>query len=430
VRFGRTWAGVVAAAATVGTVGIVVAQTLMSNDGQRLESGPGSSAASAASADDGVSASATTPASPNGSTPAAAPTPTSTTSDATSTTTSTTAPPTTTSPPGTVTFAFTGDILTHRAVNRSALQPDGTYNYGPMFANIAPVIAGADVGICHLEPPVAPAGTDVIIPPPLLAVSDSIAPTLAGAGYDRCSTASNHSYDLGAAGVDATVAAFNQAGIGQSGMAASREATLPNPFSVNGVMIAHLSYTFSFNGIPTPNGETWRSNEIDPERIIADAGAVRSLGAQMVVVSMHWGQDKVVQPTAAQRQAAEAITASGLIDLVVGHHAHVLQPIEQVNGVWVVWGLGNIVSDHPTSFQWPASSQDAAIAMVTLRLDASAGRVEVGQPVIIPTWCDTEAGHIIRLTTESANEALPPTTREQLQISEQRTRDLLGDFVR
>jgi poly-gamma-glutamate capsule biosynthesis protein CapA/YwtB (metallophosphatase superfamily) len=341
----------------------------------------------------------------------------------------TTVPATTVPPTPRVSLAFTGDIVAHRAVNRYAAQPDGSYDYTHMFDNVAPLLQSFDLAICHLEQPVSP-DDDVIIPPMKLSVAAQIAPAIATAGYDRCSTASNHSLDRGTAGIDATVNALEAAGVAQSGMARRPEEVLPEVINVNGMRIAHLSYTFSFNGLPPIPGEPWRSNLIEPERVVADARAMRELGAEAVIVSFHWGVERGVQPTSEQRRVAEAVTASGAVDLIVGHHAHVLQPIEQVNGIWVIWGMGNVLSDHPTSSTWPAQSQDAAVFTTALQRNDD-GSITVDRPVVYPTWCDTEAGYRIRLTSEADDPSAPidEAVRAQLRISRERTAALLGDYL-
>ena len=135
-------------------------------------------------------------------------------------------------------------------------------------------------------------------------------------------------------------------------------------FVADGFRVAHLSYTFGYNGLRLPPGEEWRSALIDPQRIIADATQARQLGAEVVIVSMHWGIEGRRDVTPEQRAVAEQVTASGTVDLIVGHHAHVLQPIEQINGVWVIFGLGNMISNLPTGPRWPAACQDGAVAVV------------------------------------------------------------------
>jgi poly-gamma-glutamate synthesis protein (capsule biosynthesis protein) len=337
---------------------------------------------------------------------------------------------TTTTPevPGEVTIAFTGEVLAHRAINRGARQPDGTYDYTSMLAHIAPLTSAADLTICHLEAPVAPPGEDVMVEPQRISSAASITTALALAGFDRCSTASNHSVDRGAAGVDATVAAFEAAGMRQSGVARSEAERLPALDVVNGVRVAHLAYSYGFDGTPLPAGEPWRANVIDPVRIVDDARAMRAAGADVVIVSLHWGASMVAQPTADQRRVAEAVTASGEIDLIVGHHSHVLQPISQVNGVWVVWGLGNFLTDLPTTDRWPAKSQDGVIVTFTLFRQPD-GAIAVSAPVVTPTWCDKEHGWVVRSTAERDDPALSAQVRDQLRRSHERTVALLGDYV-
>lgn len=118
-------------------------------------------------------------------------------------------PTTALAPSGRVTMAFSGDVLAHRAINRGARQPDGTYDYAPMFTNAATLISSVDLAICHLESPVGPNG-EVIVEPERIAVSATIGVALASAGYDRCSTASNHSLNGGVFGVQATIDAWQR----------------------------------------------------------------------------------------------------------------------------------------------------------------------------------------------------------------------------
>lgn len=326
------------------------------------------------------------------------------------------------------TFSFTGDTLTLRRVNYSARKPDGTFDYHHMFRGIEPYISWADVAICHVENPVAPPGEPVIIEPPEMSSAASLASALASGGFDRCSTASNHSLDRGAAGIDATLGALDAAGIAHHGTARTADERRAQPFVVNDIGVAHLSYSYGFDGKPFPAGEPWRANPIDAAVIVADAARARADGAEAVIVSLHWGATAAAQPTSYQRTVAEAITASGMIDLIVGHHAHVLQPITQVNGVWVVWGLGNLLSDHPTGPLLPPASQDGAIVSVTLAKGPT-GEIRVSTPTAIPTWVDKQQGHVIRTTLEMHDPALPISTRAELTRSHARTSALLAGFV-
>ena len=336
-------------------------------------------------------------------------------------------------PPGTRAFsaAFTGDTLVHSPLWGQAERNAGGhgFDFTPMLAGLQPLLDSVDLAVCHLETPIAPAG-EALSTSPLYGVPVEVAAAIGAAGYERCSTASNHTTDRGGGGIDRTVEALATAGVGQSGMARTPAEIEPQVFSVGGIALSHLSYTYSYNGNALPAGEEWRSALIDPGRIVADATEARRRGAEVIIVSLHWGAEGDRDPTAEQRSIAEQLTASGTIDLIVGHHAHVLQPIEQINGRWVVFGLGNILSNLPLDGSWwPASSQDGAV--VTTRLSIAAdGTVTVDQPVVHPTWVDRGDGWIVRsVQAELVAPLTPESRRVSLEASLARTNEVLGPFV-
>jgi poly-gamma-glutamate synthesis protein (capsule biosynthesis protein) len=332
--------------------------------------------------------------------------------------------------PRDLTMAFTGDTLMHRPlVDQAARNAGGQgYDFAPMLARIAPVIGAAELAICHLETPIAPPG-EALSTAPLYGVPAEVVTGIAATGYDRCSTASNHTLDRGTAGIDATIATLAMAGLGQSGMASDPAGIEPQVFAVDGVTLSHLSYSYGFNGIPLPTDQPWRSALIDPARIVADATTARAMGAQLVIVSLHWGNEGQSGVTPQQRGVAEAITASGQIDLVVGHHAHVLQPIEQVNGVWVIYGLSNLVSNLGEIAGWPAGAADGAIAQVRF-VQQDDGRYVAEPPVVQPTWVDAAAGWVVRpVLADLADPHVPDGVKARLHASLQRTTAVLGAFL-
>lgn len=110
--------------------------------------------------------------------------------------------------------------------------------------------------------------------------------------------------------------------------------------------VASLSFTFGFNGLPYPNGQTWRAGKLDAATISRKAEEAREHGAEIVVVSCHWGTEYSARVNDQQRELAPQLLADSNIDLVIGHHAHVVQPMDQLNGKWVAYGLGNLVAAH------------------------------------------------------------------------------------
>ncbi len=330
----------------------------------------------------------------------------------------------------------TGDILPHSPLwSQAASNAGGVgFDFAPMFADIAPVIGLADLSICHLETPIVPVG-QAPSTYPQYGVPVEVTNAIASAGYDRCSTASNHTFDRGVAGIGRTVSSLESVGVQQSGMARTPAEATPQVVSVNGAAVAHLSYTYGFNGAYVPSGQQWRSPLINAGRIIADSRAARQRGAELVVLSLHWGVEYDRQPSAEQRRVAEAVTASGAVDLVLGHHAHVLQPIERINGVWVAFGLGNFLSNMRESAWFPASSQDGAIVDFNVTFVVNAEKstgfeAVVDRPRVTPTWVDRDNGWVIRdVHAQLADPTIPGGRRAALLRSLARTTAVVGEFV-
>jgi poly-gamma-glutamate capsule biosynthesis protein CapA/YwtB (metallophosphatase superfamily) len=262
------------------------------------------------------------------------------------------------SPPDEFTLVATGDVLVHqdRALTSGARQDDGSYDFSGVLAGVAPMIGAADLAICHLETPVAPPGGPYR-GYPSFAVQPEIVDALAGAGYDLCSTASNHSLDDGTEGVIRTLDALDGAGIAHTGTYRTQaESVEPRIVDVGGIKVGHVAATFSLNGVPLPAGREWSVDVAtvggvqvpDVDGMLAAAARARAAGAEVVVASLHCCVEYRNDPTDAQVAAVRTLLASPDVDLVLGHHAHVVQPFEQIAGEWAAYGLGNHVAEHAT----------------------------------------------------------------------------------
>lgn len=258
-----------------------------------------------------------------------------------------------TTPPRSFSLVGTGDILTESPVNFAAaayVVDVGTrYNYAPLFAPVSAMIASADIAICHMEMPIgapgerpgvygrAPFGGNLILAP------YEIADGLVRTGFDRCSTASNHSNDVGASGIASTLAAFDSVGISHVGTARSPGEASLDIVMVNGVRLAHLSYTrYSNTVLPS---EPWRVNFAESAvQVAADVNAARAAGAEVVVVSLHISKEMLPAPDPADRKFVTDLTFLARVELIIEHGPHVIQPVERVNGTWVYWSVGNFIS--------------------------------------------------------------------------------------
>jgi poly-gamma-glutamate capsule biosynthesis protein CapA/YwtB (metallophosphatase superfamily) len=281
-------------------------------------------------------------------------------------------------------LVFAGDVLPHLSVVRVACKPGKPCDFGRLLAPTNAVVAAADLAVCHLEVPIVRRG-QLITGYPTFGSPPALAPALREAGWDHCSTASNHTIDRGVAGIDSTLDALDAASITHSGSARSREESRTVVVrEVNGIRIALLSATFGLNGLRLPEGQGWRVKRIDVEALIGVARAAKQAGVPVVVVSLHWGNEYQHRPTNEQRRIARALMNSGQVDLIVGHHAHVVQPIEQVRGKWVVFGLGNHLSGQ-VPLGPKLATQDGMIVEVGLSEQPDGG-FRVATPIVHATW--------------------------------------------
>ena len=191
------------------------------------------------------------------------------------------------------TIAAAGELLIHEAVAGTAAVPGG-WDFSPMLASVAPILGSADLAICHVESPMSRDNSSLSYYP-IFNVPMELASAIAVAGFDTCSLASNHALDTGRNGVDGTLEALDAVDVRHAGMARStREAETPTIISINGVAVAHLSYTYAFNGGDAPADEPYLSNLIDEGSILSAAALAKAAGAEFVVVSLHWGVEDLL----------------------------------------------------------------------------------------------------------------------------------------
>ncbi|HET6989485.1 MAG TPA: CapA family protein [Kribbella sp.] len=325
--------------------------------------------------------------------------------------------------PDRITLVATGDVLLHERLWTTAKRDgtNGTWDFAPLMSSVKPLVQQADLAIAHLETPLAPRGGPYH-GYPLFQGPPQIATALKQTGYDVCTTASNHSFDGGAAGVDRTLSTLEQAGLRHAGTARSRsEAETPTIIDVQGVKIASLSYTFGFNGLPYPNGQTWRAGKLDAATIIRKAKEARDHGAEIVVVSCHWGTEYSAKVNDQQRELAPQLLADSNIDLVIGHHAHVVQPMEQINGKWVAYGLGNLVAAH----REPNSTKaEGLLVRFTFARDGDRWTTEQAEyaPLLMT---DALPVRVLDVRRELAK-ADPVAKRSRLELAQRRTAETVG----
>ena len=324
------------------------------------------------------------------------------------------------------TLLASGDVLSHGSVvARARAYGAGSgrrFDFRPMFAAIRPIVAAADLAVCHLETPLSPSGRDLSGYPTFNA-PPQLAAAIRGAGYDLCSTASNHAMDRGPAGVAGTLAVLDRAGLRHAGTGRRPREAGPTLLTVRGFRVAVVSFTYGLNGFRRPPGRPWLVNLLDPHRVLAVTRAARRAGSRFTVVILHWGQEYRSAPTPAQRTLARRLLADPSVDLLLGHHAHVVQPVWRVKGKWVAFGLGNSLSAQSAAC-CPAATQDGVLLRV--RVVERDGRLLADQVRYTPTWVEHPSYRVLPLTGRLARSAASPATRASLR----RTAGAIGPAAR
>jgi poly-gamma-glutamate synthesis protein (capsule biosynthesis protein) len=329
-------------------------------------------------------------------------------------------------------MVMNGDMLLHEGLWATA-QIDaartgrGAMDFRPLLAHMRPVLKSADLAICHLETPLAPR-SGPYQGYPLFAAPPQIVPALDWAGYDACTTASNHSLDQGFDGLRRTLSVLKGAGIDFAGTAMTQKAAqTPVVLDVAGLKVGLISETYGTNGIPLPPDQPWSVPIINTDRIERRAAEAKRSGADVVLVALHWGLEYQHQPVAEQIEVAERLTESDDIDFIYGHHAHVVQPYDRVNGTWVVYGLGNAVAQQDTAVEGVYDGNTCRVTFV----ERPDGTFEVDKLEYIPTMITTFDGvHPMRYLNvpDALRDGSHASIRAQLMATRQRVSEVVNSL--
>lgn len=274
-----------------------------------------------------------------------------------------------------------------------------------MFSGVKPVVSAADLALCHMETIYGEEGGPFSGYPAFKSPPE-VADGLKDSGYDGCSTASNHTLDDGGAGLRRTLDRFDKVGLGHAGSArTAAEAATVTTYTAGSAKVAHLAYTYDTNGYPLPEGQPWAVNLMKQDKIIADARAARKAGADVVLVSVHWGTEWETEPDGTQLSLGKALTASQTggrpdIDMILGTHAHIPQPYEKVNGTWIVYGMGDQVAGEMFNYTGARDMRGnyGSIGRFTFAPPAAAGqRWQVTKAEFVPQMMDLSAGRVVHL---------------------------------
>lgn len=294
-----------------------------------------------------------------------------------------------------ISFAAAGDNLIHESVyktaaaNAAALASSGgasmDYYFLEMYSEkLRDMVSSADIAFVNQEAPIVPEMR-------VSAYPNFNTPTEAGdalveMGFDIVNLANNHMLDMEGLGegLRSTIKFWNSKGILPVGAYESEEDyNTVRVMEVQGKHIAVLSYTYGTNGYSlNPNSADLVVPYINDSDIIEQVSRARDF-ADAVIVSMHWGTENTMEPSAEQERLAKLLSKYGA-DVVIGHHSHTLQPMEWVENesggkTLVIYSLGNLISSQVNAYNMVGGI--ATFDMVF----SPEGDVTVENPMLVPT---------------------------------------------
>jgi len=238
-----------------------------------------------------------------------------------------------------------GDNLFHDSLINSFRTPEGTYDFSSIYTEVKPIIQKADLAFINQETVMAGESYGYS-GYPAFNTPQSLAFTHANTGFDIVNIANNHAMDKGASGLISTLDFLNTfeefTVIG-----ARKEGKSARIITKNNITLGLLSYTYGLNGIALPKDNPNLVSIIDKDKMALEINELRPL-CDFLIVSMHWGAEYLLEPDKTQTDLGEFLALQN-VDLVIGHHPHVLQKadkLQRADGkeMFMIYSLGNFAS--------------------------------------------------------------------------------------
>lgn len=296
----------------------------------------------------------------------------------------------------TVSIIMVGDVLLHEKVAESGKRDDGTYNYDHFFANVKDEILGADIAIVNQE--VILGGKELgLTGYPSFNGAFEVGDAEANVGFNVVLHATNHALDKGKTAVLNCIDFWKtkHPDIGMIGIYDSQESRDSIYVTEkNGIKVAILNYTYGTNGIPLPSDMPYAVNMLDETTVRSDVAKAKQM-ADFVIVAPHWGTEYTHDIVDYQKRWTDIFADCG-VDLVIGTHPHVVEPVETVekNGhsMLVYYSIGNFINSTAETGSGIADRMLGAMATVTIEKDENGGAVKISDYGVIPLVTHVKTG--------------------------------------
>ena len=247
-----------------------------------------------------------------------------------------------------VSLVMVGDALLHSSVYNDAYI-NGKYDFTKQLELIKPIIKNYDLAFYNQETTLG--GTEIGLSDyPTFNSPKEFGDNMLDMGFNIVNLATNHTIDRGEKAIISSCDYWNskKESVLFAGSYCSKEEQ--NSLKIkekNGIKYTMLSYTYGTNGIPVPEGKEYLVNLYSDEKAKEDIEKVRDK-VDLLLVSMHWGTEYRSEPTEEQKREAKYLADLG-VDIIIGTHPHVIEPIEYIGNTLVIYSLGNFISAQSTN---------------------------------------------------------------------------------
>lgn len=245
-------------------------------------------------------------------------------------------------------MVMVGDSLIHNSLYIDAKQADGSYDFKPMLEFTKPITTQYDLAYYNQETVLG--GVELGLSSyPRFNSPKEVGDAFIDSGFNLVSLATNHTMDRGEAAVLSGLEYWNsKKGVVTAGSYSSFEdRDREKIYEVNGIKYAFFSYTTWTNGLVPPTGKEYLNNVYSDELAKADIERVRDK-VDVVMVAMHWGTEYSLGVSAEQEKIAHYLSELG-VDIIIGAHPHVVEPVEYIGKTLVIYSLGNYISAQDTT---------------------------------------------------------------------------------
>ena len=287
----------------------------------------------------------------------------------------------------TISISAVGDLMCHSVQFDYARTSTDSFDFNPTFSLVNRYLSLSDIACGNLET-VTAGKKSRYTGYPNFNTPDEFVDAIKNAGFNLLFTSNNHALDRGEKGVKKTINLIRKSGLNQTGTFLSqRDRDSVRIINIKGISAAFLAYSYGVNGHHIPKSSPYIINIIDTSLIRSDIAAARKMGAELVILYFHFGEEYHREPSSYQKEIVNTAIKDGA-DIILASHPHVVEPAGSfktyggsLDTGFVVYSLGNFISNQRKRY-----TDGGVILTINITKDLSRDSLYISGVRYLPTW--------------------------------------------